>query len=264
MTFLALIAIIFFGFAVYNLTCAFVDIPTKKTSQMMMLSRKQQGTKNEKLLDVYVTKIAGWIAPYLRLDRLKRNKVQRAIPMAFLIPLLVPILIGLAVALWFSTYYAAFDFVKKRRKLIEGEIPRFALTVGQSLENDRDVLKILTSYRRVAGKDFGAELDQTIADMKTGNYENALIRFETRIGSPMLSDVIRGLIGVLRGDDQRMYFKMITFDMRQIEQNNLKKEAAKRPKKIQRYSMMMLICIMIIYLVVLCTEVMSSLGAFFG
>lgn len=132
MTFLALIAIIFFGFAVYNLTCAFVDIPTKKTSQMMMLSRKQQGTKNEKLLDVYVTKIAGWIAPYLRLDRLKRNKVQRAldiaglqltpevytarawvtagavglcaIPMAFLIPLLVPILIGLAVALWFSTY----------------------------------------------------------------------------------------------------------------------------------------------------------------
>lgn len=187
-----------------------------------------------------------------------------SIPMAFLIPLLVPILIGLAVALWFSTYYAAFDFVKKRRKLIEGEIPRFALTVGQSLENDRDVLKILTSYRRVAGKDFGAELDQTIADMKTGNYENALIRFETRIGSPMLSDVIRGLIGVLRGDDQRMYFKMITFDMRQIEQNNLKKEAAKRPKKIQRYSMMMLICIMIIYLVVLCTEVMSSLGAFFG
>lgn len=47
-------------------------------------------------------------------------------------------------------------------------------------------------------------------------------------------------------------------------QSNLKKEAAKRPKKIQRYSMMMLICIMIIYLVVLCTEVMSSLGAFFG
>ena len=278
MTLLALVAIIFFGFATYNLTCAFVDIPTKKTSRMMMLARKQQGVKAEKLLDVYITKIAGLIAPYLKLDKLKRNKLQRALDIAgleltpeiytalmvFLVPLMVPVLIGLAVALWFSTYYSVFDFVKKRRKLIESEIPRFALTIGQNLENDRDVLKILTSYRRVAGKDFGAELDQTIADMKTGNYENALIRFETRIGSPMLSDVIRGLIGVLRGDDQRMYFKMICFDMRQIEQNNLKKEAAKRPKKIQRYSMMMLICIMIIYLVVLCTEVMSSLGAFFG
>lgn len=292
MTILTILAIVLFGISVYHLSCAIVDVPTSKTSRMMMLSRKQQGIKNEKLLDVYITKVASLIAPYLRLDKLKRNKLIRAItiagmevspevytarawvtavvvglcsiPMTFIMPLFVPILVGLAVALWFSTYYAAFDYVKKRRKLIEAEIPRFALTIGQNLENDRDVLKILTSYRRVAGKDFGAELDQTIADMKTGNYENALLHFETRIGSPMLSDVIRGLIGVLRGDDQRMYFKMICFDMRQIEQNNLKKEAAKRPKKIQRYSMMMLICIMIIYLVVLCTEVLSSLGAFFG
>lgn len=292
MTLLALTAIIFFGFAVYKLSTAFADIPTSRTSKMMMLAKKQRGMKNEQLLDVYLTKVAKLFAPHLRLDRLKRNKLQAALtiagleltpevytarawvtagavgfcalPMAFLMPLFVPVLIGTAVALWFSTYYAAFDFVKKRRKLIEAEIPRFALTIGQNLENDRDVLKILTSYRRVAGRDFGAELDQTIADMKTGNYENALIRFETRIGSPMLSDVVRGLVGVLRGDDQRMYFKMICFDMRQIEQNNLKKEAAKRPKKIQRYSMMMLICIMIIYLVVLCTEVLSSLGAFFG
>ncbi|MCI9189773.1 MAG: hypothetical protein HFH84_09120 [Lachnospiraceae bacterium] len=292
MILLALASIIFLGIAAYNLSCAFVDIPTGRTSKMMMLARKQQSAKKEKLLDVYITKIAVLLAPFLRLDKLKRSRLQTAlaiaglelspevytarawvtagavgicaVPMAFLMPLLSPVLVGLAVALWFSTYYAAFDFVRKRRKLIEAEIPRFALSIGQNLENDRDVLKMLTSYRRVAGRDFAAELDQTIADMKTGNYENALLRFETRIGSPMLSDVVRGLIGVLRGDDQRMYFKMICFDMRQIEQNNLKKEAAKRPRKIQRYSMMMLICIMIIYLVVLCTEVINSLGVFFG
>ena len=292
MILLALASIIFLGIAAYNLSCAFVDIPTGRTSKMMMLARKQQSAKKEKLLDVYITKIAVLLAPFLRLDKLKRSRLQTAlaiaglelspevytarawvtagavgicaVPMAFLMPLLSPVLVGLAVALWFSTYYAAFEFVRKRRKLIEAEIPRFALSIGQNLENDRDVLKMLTSYRRVAGRDFAAELDQTIADMKTGNYENALLRFETRIGSPMLSDVVRGLIGVLRGDDQRMYFKMICFDMRQIEQNNLKKEAAKRPRKIQRYSMMMLICIMIIYLVVLCTEVINSLGVFFG
>ncbi len=292
MILLALASIIFLGIAAYNLSCAFLDIPTGRTSKMMMLARKQQSSKKEKLLDVYITKIAVLLAPFLRLDRLKRNRLQTAlaiagleltpeaytarawvtaaaaglcaVPMAFLMPLLSPVLVGLAVALWFSTYYAAFDFVRKRRKLIEAEIPRFALSIGQNLENDRDVLKMLTSYRRVAGRDFAAELDQTIADMRTGNYENALLRFETRIGSPMLSDVVRGLIGVLRGDDQRMYFKMICFDMRQIEQNSLKKEAAKRPRKIQRYSMMMLVCIMIIYLVVLCTEVINSLDVFFG
>lgn len=292
MTLLALMAVVLLGIATYYLTCAFADIPTSKTSRSMLMVRRQQGVRSEKLVEIYLTRIARLLAPYLKLDRLKRNKLQSALtiagleltpevytakawvtagaaglgalPMAFVMPLMVPLLIGLAVALWFSTYYAAFDYVKKRRKLIEAEIPRFALTIGQNLENDRDVLKILTAYRRVAGRDFGAELDQTIADMITSNYENALLHFETRIGSPMLSDVVRGLVGVLRGDDQRMYFKMICFDMRQIEQNNLKKEAAKRPKKIQRYSMMMLICIMIIYLVVLCTEVLSSLGAFFG
>ena len=147
---------------------------------------------------------------------------------------------------------------------MEKEIPRFALSIGQSLENDRDVLKILTSYRRIAGKEFGAEIDQTIADMKTGNYEQALLHLEARLYSPLLSDLTRGLIGVLRGDDQRMYFQMITFDMRQIEQNDLKKEAAKRPRLIQRYSMMMLLCIIMIYMVVLCVEVFDSLGVFFG
>ena len=73
MTLLALTAVICFGFAVYNLTCAFADIPTKRTSRMMLLARKQQGVKAEKLLDVYLTKIASLIAPYLKLDKLKRK-----------------------------------------------------------------------------------------------------------------------------------------------------------------------------------------------
>ena len=291
MTLMALLAVCLFGTALYYLTCAFADVPTRKTSRMMLMAQRQ-GKRRENIFDVYAAKVSSKIAPYVRLDKMKRALLERtlkiagnsltpecyvakawmiagtvalcAVPMAFLIPLMVPVLIGLAVALWFSTYYTAFDYVKKRRKRMEKEIPRFALSIGQSLENDRDVLKILTSYRRIAGKEFGVELDQTVADMKTGNYEQALLHLEARVDSPLLSDVTRGLIGVLRGDDQRMYFQMITFDMRQIEQNDLKKEAAKRPRLIQRYSMMMLLCIIMIYMVVLCVEVFDSLGVFFG
>lgn len=291
MTLMALLAVCLFGTALYYLTCAFADVPTRKTSRMMLMAQRQ-GKRRENIFDVYAAKVSSKIAPYVRLDKMKRASLERtlkiagnsltpecyvakawviagtvvlcAVPMAFLLPLMVPVTIGLAVALWFSTYYMAFDYVKKRRKRMEKEIPRFALSIGQSLENDRDVLKILTSYRRIAGKEFGAELDQTIADMKTGNYEQALLHLEARVDSPLLSDVTRGLIGVLRGDDQRMYFQMITFDMRQIEQNDLKKEAAKRPRLIQRYSMMMLLCIIMIYMVVLCVEVFDSLGVFFG
>lgn len=291
MTLAVLLAVCLFGTAVYYLLCAFSDVPTRKTSRMMLLVQRQ-GRRRENIWDVYATKAASRAAPFIKLDRIKRASLERTlkiagisltpecyvakawvmagtaalcvIPMSFLFPLMVPVLAGLAVALWFSSYYTAFDYVKKRRKRMEKEIPRFALSIGQSLENDRDVLKILTAYKRIAGKEFGAEIDQTIADMKTGNYEQALLHFEARVDSPMLSEVTRGLIGVLRGDDQRMYFQMITFDMRQIEQNELKKEAARRPRLIQRYSMMMLVCIIMIYLVVLCVEAFDSLGVFFG
>ncbi len=288
---LILIASIFAGIGCYNLSCAFVDVPTAKTSRMMMLAKKQTGTGDEKLFDVYLTKIAGKLSPLLRLDPIKKNRLALTlaiagipltpecytmkafltalaagllgIPFFLFMPLMGFLIIGLAVMLWFSTYYKAFDLVKKRRKLIEAELPRFAVSIQQGLATDRDVLKLLTSYRRIAGPHLGQELDTTIADMKTGNYENALLHFQNRVGSTMLSDIVRGLIGTLRGDDQQMYFKMLVFDMRQIEQNNLKKEAGKRPKQMQKYSMMMLFCILLIYVVVLSVEVIGSLGAFF-
>ncbi len=288
---LILIASIFTGIGCYNLSCAFVDVPTAKTSRMMMSAKKQTGTGNEKLFDVYLTRIAGKLSPLLRLDPIKKNRLALTlviagipltpecytmkafltaltagllgVPFFLFMPLMGFLIIGLAVMLWFSTYYKAFDLVKKRRKLIEAELPRFAVSIQQGLATDRDVLKLLTSYRRIAGPHLGQELDTTIADMKTGNYENALLHFQNRVGSTMLSDIVRGLIGTLRGDDQQMYFKMLVFDMRQIEQNNLKKEAGKRPKQMQKYSMMMLFCILLIYVVVLSVEVIGSLGAFF-
>ena len=185
------------------------------------------------------------------------------LPFLFIMPLFVFLFFGLAVMMCFAVYYKASDIVKKRKKLIEAELPRFAVSIQQSLAADRNVLKLLTSYRKIAGPHLGQELDITIADMKTANYENALLHLQNRVGSTMLSDIVRGLIGTLRGDDQQMYFKMLVFDMRQIEQSNLKKETQKRPKQMQKYSMLMLFCILLIYVVVLSVEVVSSLEGFF-
>lgn len=290
-TLLILLAAVLLGIGAYNLSCAFVDVPTARTSRMMMIAKKQTGETSEKLSDVYLTRIAEKLSPLLKLDPIKKGKLELALNIAeipltpetytmkailtailtallglfllLFIPLVGFLVMGLSILMWFSTYQQAFDIVKKRKKLIESELPRFAVSIQQGLSTDRDVLKLLVSYRRIAGPHLAKELDTTIADMKTGNYENALLRFQNRVGSTMLSDIVRGLIGTLRGDDQQMYFKMLVFDMRQIEQNNLKKEAAKRPKQMQKYSMMMLFCILLIYVVVLSVEVVGSIGAFF-
>jgi len=279
------------GLGVYNLSCAFMDVPTSRTSKMMMLARKQTGNREQGLFDVYLTKVSEILSPLLRLDPIKRSRLivtlniagiplspecytvkalltslltaLAGVPFFLVMPLMGILMAGMAIMMWFATYQKAFDIVKKRKKVIETELPRFAVSIQQNLATDRDVLKILISYRKVAGSDLGQELDTTIADMKTGNYENALLHLQNRIGSTMLSDIVRGLIGTLRGDDQQMYFKMLCFDMRQIEQSNLKKEAQKRPKQMQKYSMLMLFCILLIYVVVLSVEVVGSLGSFF-
>ena len=288
---LILLASALVGAACYNLSCAFVDVPTARTSRMMMLAKKQTGNGNENLFDVYLTKIAGKLSPLLKLDPIRKGRLAATlsiagipltpecytmkaflcalltglagVPFLLFMPLMGLLMAGLAIMMWFATYQKAFDLVKKRRALIEAELPRFAASIQQGLATDRDVLKLLTSYRRIAGPHLGQELDTTVADMRTGNYENALLRFQNRVGSTMLSDIVRGLIGTLRGDDQQIYFRMLVFDMRQIEQNNLKKEAGKRPKQMQKYSMMMLFCILLIYVVVLSVEVAGSLGSFF-
>ena len=129
------------------------------------------------------------------------------IPCLLIFPLLSPIVVLLAILLYFKESRKAEEKVTERREKIEGELPRFVATVEQELGASRDVLTILENYKRHAGPDFARELDVLTADMRSSSYEAALVRFEGRLASPMLSDIVRGLIGVLRGDDGRIYFR---------------------------------------------------------
>ena len=75
-TLLILLASVLTGIAIYNLSCAFVDVPTAATSKMMLLAKKQTGTSDDKLFHVYVTKISEKISPLIRLDPIKRSKLD--------------------------------------------------------------------------------------------------------------------------------------------------------------------------------------------
>ena len=99
--------------------------------------------------------------------------------------------------------------------------------------------------------------------MRSSSYEAALTRFEARINSPMLSDVVRGLIGVLRGDDGAMYFQMLSRDFKQKELQRLKKEAQKIPPKIRVFSFLMLVCFIVTYLAIIVFEILKSMGSMF-
>ncbi|MSU03380.1 secretion protein F, partial [Tissierella sp. DSM 105185] len=164
---------------------------------------------------------------------------------------------------YFKEIRRADEELNEKRNKIEKELPRFVATITQELKASRDVLSMLENFKKNAGIDFANELDILTADMRSSSYEAALTRFQARINSPMLSDITRGLIGVLRGDDGSMYFQMLSHDMKQLELQRLKAEAMKIPPKIRVFSFIMLMCFMGVYISIIIYEIIRSFSGLF-
>lgn len=185
------------------------------------------------------------------------------IPCLLVLPMLAPVILFLGIAVYFKEIRRADERLGEKRGEVEAELPRFVATITQELAASRDVLSMVESYKRNAGQTFAAELDILTADMRSGSYEAALTRFEARFNSPLLSDIIRGLIGVLRGDNGVAYFQMLSHDMKQLELQRLKAQAMKIPPKIRVFSFLMLMCFLMTYLAIIVYEIITSLGGMF-
>ena len=119
-------------------------------------------------------------------------------------------------------------------------------------------------YAQNAGELFKEELNITAADMRSSNYETAITRLESRIGTPMMSDVCRGLIGNLRGDDMALYWSSLSLKFADVHRQELKQRAQKVPKRVKRLSIALLVCFMLIYVVVIVYQIFSSMSLLFS
>ena len=289
------ILLFLFGVAVaaglFFILADILKLPRLSTEKALLSAGRAEKKRMRSLDAIFL----GWaikLSKFIRMDEYKRHRMERTlsaagmdmtpevylaytilkpaaallavIPCLLIFPLLSPIVVLLSILLYFKESRKAEEKVAERREKIEGELPRFVATVEQELGASRDVLTILENYKRHAGPDFARELDVLTADMRSSSYEAALVRFEGRLASPMLSDIVRGLIGVLRGDDGRIYFQMLSHDMKQLELQRLKAQAAKIPPKIRVYSFVMLVCFMLIYIVVILMQILTSMGGLFG
>ena len=243
-------------------------------------------------LEIWLHDLAMWISKRLRLNEYKRMQLETdlksagmnispemhiansivkamlvgifAVPVFFIFPLLTPVVIALAVFMYFRESKGVANRIREKRKAIEYELPRFVSHIEKTLKHNRDVLYILDNYKETAGPELKSELEITVADMRSGNYEAALTRLENRVGSSMLSDVSRGLIGVLRGDETEVYWSSLGVKFADYQRQLLKQEAQKVPRKVKRLSMCLLFCFMAIYIVVIGMEIVTSLGVLFG
>jgi len=151
-----------------------------------------------------------------------------------------------------------------RRTAIERELPQFAATIRQSLGTTRDVVSILTSYRRVCGQTLAGEIDKTLNDMMTGNAEQAIRALESRVASPKLGQLTRGMLAVLRGDDQRMYFDVLAEEYRKSQDEGVDRELLQRPQKLYPYMGLMFGGFILMLIASLGAEIFSEIHQFFG
>ncbi|AIQ31464.1 secretion protein F [Paenibacillus sp. FSL P4-0081] len=281
---------LFFAAGSYLVITDLIKLPTLAASKAV-IQVARTGKKSSSTFDTLIFRMSSWLAPKLPLNDYYKRKTAATLqsagipltPQAYvahsivkaglilggglvslpILPLISPLFIFLAIAVYFKNISAASESVRKKREEIEAELPRFVATIAQELKATRDVLRMLEFYAKNAGSSLQSELFITIADIKSGNQETAMLRLETRIGSTMLSDIVRGLLAVLRGDQGVVYFEMLAHDFKLVEIQRLKLIAMKRPGKVRKYSFYMLGCFMLMYIVILGMEIMRAMGKLF-
>ncbi|MDB8803196.1 secretion protein F [Romboutsia sp. 1001216sp1] len=288
--------IIFFTLTAIGIYLILADIfkisRLKKKVTLVNLTKRNRKKKNTKSLEVLLLEYATKLSKYIKLNEYNKEKLSMILRSAqikvspevyvadvyiktgimvfisaivfFIAPLLSIVFLVISVVVYIKEYGKAEEILRKKKAKIECELPRFAMTIEQELETDRDVLRILENYQKYSNSsNLGSELEITVADMRSGSYEEALRRFETRIGSSALSEVIRGLTGVLNGNDETLYFRVLANSLAELEYQRLRGIALKRPQKIKKYSAIMLGCMMLIYAVVLGHEIVNGISNMF-
>ena len=266
-------------------------IPYMRTSKAVNNLAKQQKEKTSSI-DVWLSSFASFIARKIRLNEYKKGQLESdlrtaqmditpemfmanaivkaliigvfAIPVLFIFPILSPVIIFLAFILYRMNMKGISNRIKKKRARIEYELPRFVFKIEKSLMHSKDVIEMIESFAKNAGPELKHELDITAADMHSGNTEVAITRLEARVGSPLMSDVCRGLISINRGDVNTAYWNSLSMKFADFQRQHLKLEAEKIPKKVKRLSMCLLFCFMLIYVVVILVQIVSSIGVLFG
>lgn len=281
---------LFFTTGTFLIAAYFLKLPTLRTARTVInmgKKKKEQAKEKDALILELAVKLSAWIP----LGEYKKRKLQAVlksaeiamtpelyvaqsyvkagiifagvIPALLIAPILSPVFVIIGIAVYFKESTRADKLVEERRNKIDYELPRFVATLTQELKASRDVLNILEIYQKQAGFAMKKELTITTADMRTGNYEAALTRLAGRVFSAMLSDVVRGLVGVVRGDDGVAYFRMLAHDMKQLEIQRLKRLAMERPPKIRRFSFLLLGCMLLLYMGVMGYQIIGTMSGMF-
>lgn len=281
---------LFFAVGIGYILADLLKVPSMKaTKAASNLGRK--GDKKTSTIEIYLKEFPLKLAEKLKMNEYKRAQLEAdlktagmdmtpeqytanaivkalaigilAIPAFLIIKILGLFIVFVAVVVYFSESKKVTKMIAEKRKKIEYELPRLVGSIEKTLKHRKDIIFALESFKDTTCPELKEELEITIADMRSGNGEAALTRLESRVGSTMMSDVTRGLIGVFRGNNMSVYWSTTAMKFSDIQRQNLKSQANAVPRKVRKLSMALLFCFILIYVAVLGQVLLTSMGTLF-
>ena len=280
-------------FAAIGVGCILADlmkIPTMKASKAANNLGKK-GDKKTGVIEIYLKEFANKLSEKIKLNEYKRAQLEAdlrtagmdippelyvsnaivkaaaigllAIPAFFIFKLLGLFIAFVAVVMYVTESKKVTKMIAEKRKKIEYELPRLVGSIEKTLKHQKGAIHALETFKDTTCPELKEELEITIADMRSGNEEIGLTRLESRVGSTMMSDVTRGLIGVVRGDDMSVYWGTTALKFSDYQREQLKAQANAVPRKVRKLSMALLACFILIYVAVLGQVLLTSIGTLF-
>ena len=274
------------GLGLFFIFCDIFKVPTYKTSSTMLGMERHYTNREASRINSALDQVAIWLSKTIRLRDFKKAEIQTnlntarmtvtpemfistcivkagvvailALPLLPILPIASAVIALFAVVYYFDLVQELKRKVKKHRDAVEFELVQMIFTIERVLQHNRNVILMLQNYRDIAGPEMKQELDITIADMLSGNQEQALSRLEIRVGSIMMSDVCRGLISVIRGDDTAAYWVNLQQKFSAHQRDMLKQKAERIPARVNRLSMALLFAFMALWLGVLIIQMAGS------
>lgn len=131
------------------------------------------------------------------------------------------------------------------------DLPEFMSYVTNSLKTDKNITPIIENYLNAANSALKKELLKLLADLKTGNIDEALLNFDMRLNIPHLSNFISATRAALEGEMQNSALDAITMDMEFYEYETAKKYAAEKPGKMGKATMAVVVSMIFFIMVIL-------------
>lgn len=245
--------------ALYQILAFFLKTPPLKQSLMIMRNRTNGNSGSKKTVSL-IGNISKSLADYIPLSIAKEIRYSRMLqnvsaetPKEFVARIVVTCIIIAVLAIlaaiitpWlailplvasaiaaFIIFEDAKDKAKKQHQAAEQSIPNFVEMFTHSVKTNRNVLSIFDTYiQNYECTPLSVELMRTVADMRTGDPDIALKRFEHRMNNPLLSQLVRGILATMRGEDMTAYFNDLVRKVNEVRKKLLTQKALKVVPKI--------------------------------